>query len=323
MPETSRPVVVVLYKDKLPVGMEPVEVAAEVRYARTEELAEALQGADVLFLWDFFSSALADVWEHADSLKWVQVAAAGVDKLLFDGLRESNVIVTNARGIFDRPIAEFVLGSILAFAKDIHGSVRRQERFEWEHRETERIDDQSVLIVGTGAIGREIARLLKAVGMRVSGAGRAARDGDPDFGVVHSSSGLVDAVGSADYLVNVAPLTDATRNLIDADVLAALKPEARLINVGRGESVDTDALVSALQRGKLAGAALDVFETEPLPANHPLWRMHNVLVSSHMSGDAKGWLERLSVQFTDNFAHYIGDGKLSNVVDKKLGFVPQ
>lgn len=315
-------ILVVLYRDELPRGMAAVEEFAEVRYARAEELAAALKGADALFLWDFFSTAVRDVWEHAGSLKWIHVAAAGVDTLLFSELVDSGVIVTNSRGIFDRPIAEFVLASVLAFAKDIPGSLRRQQAGIWEHRETERIDGCTALVVGTGAIGRETARLLDAVGMTVSGVGRTERDGDPDFGVVHASSNLAKIVGNADYVVLIAPLTDSTNGMVDADVLAAMKRSARIINVGRGELIQQEALVEALREGQISGAALDVFPTEPLPSESPLWDMENVLVSAHLSGDALGWLERLSDLFVDNADRYRRGEPLLNVVDKDLGYVP-
>ena len=316
----DKPVVAVLYKDDLPPGMADVEAAAEVRYATADQLAEALDGAQVLLLWDFFSSALEDAWHAAGSLEWIHVAAAGVDKLLFEDLRESGVVVTNARGIFDRPMAEFVLTGMLAFAKNLPGLLSLQRERTWQHRETERLESGRALIVGTGAIGREIARVLKAVGLRVAGAGRTARSGDPDFGEVYASSELADVVDGFDWVVMVAPLTEQTRHLVDASVLKAMKPTARLINVGRGASVDTEALVEALQSGAIAGAALDVFEVEPLPADHPLWAMDNVIISPHLSGDARGWLPQLAGQFADNFGRYVRQQPLENVIDKKLGF---
>lgn len=314
-------ILVVVYKDELPEGLAAIEEIAEVRYARSDELAVAIRGADVLLLWDYFSTVVRDVWEHADSLKWIHVAAAGVDKLLFPALTDSNVVVTNSRGIFDRPIAEFVLASILAMAKDLPGSLRRQQGAIWEHRETERIDGSRVLIVGTGSIGRETARLLTAVGMSVSGVGRTARADDADFGIVHASDQLESVVGEADYVVLIAPLTDSTRGMVDARVLAAMVPSARLINVGRGELVDEAALLKSLQSGGIAGAALDVFSTEPLPADSQLWQLENVLISAHLSGDAVGWLQRLSSLFADNLGRYRSGEPLLNVVDKRLGFV--
>src|SRR5699024_7412808 len=136
-------------------------------------------------------------------------------------------------------------------------------------------------------------RILRAVDVEVAGAGRTARSGDHDFGDVYESARLAEYAGDFDYVVVVAPLTPATRNIVDADVLAAMKPTARLINVGRGESVDADALADAVARGSIGGAALDVFSPEPLESSSPLWDMDNVLVSPHMSGDAIGWLEKL------------------------------
>lgn len=315
-------VLTVLYRDDLPPSREVLNsLAGEVRYARRAELGEALRGSDILLLWDSLSPALQEVWDCADALRWVHVAAAGVDRLLFDDLRTSDVIVTNSRGVFDRPIAEFVLASILAFAKDMPGSWHLQQEQRWSHRATEMVDGATALIVGTGAIGREIARLLRAVGITVVGAGRSARGGDTDFGTVYDSSRLPELVSDVDYLINVAPLTGSTRRLIDADVFASLKPSARLINVGRGETVDTDALLAALRSKRLAGAALDVFEQEPLPAAHPLWSFPQVLISAHMSGDTVGWKNTLAELFVQNLQRYVNGASLVNVVDRHLGFV--
>jgi phosphoglycerate dehydrogenase-like enzyme len=303
-----------------PPHMGTVERRAEVRYVTPDGLAEAIADADALFLWDFFSGALQEAWPHAKQLEWVHVAAAGVDTLLFDELRRSEVVVTNARGIFDRPIAEFVLASILAHAKDLHRSHDLQLARTWQHRETLKITGSTALVVGTGSIGRETARLLSAVGMQVRGAGRTARTEDPDFGSVVSSAELADHVGWADHVVILAPLTDATRNLVDGRVLSRMKPTAHLVNVGRGPIVDEDDLVDALRHGRLAGASLDVFRTEPLPEDHPLWGTPGVAVSPHMSGDVVGWTDALAEQFADNARRWLDGEELLNVVDKQLGF---
>ncbi|WP_072802482.1 D-2-hydroxyacid dehydrogenase [Rhodococcoides yunnanense] len=316
------PVVLVLHADHLPEGLEDLSDVAEFRYATADTLAEAVPGADVLLLWDFFSPAVRRVWDLCDSLKWIHIAAAGVDSLMFEGLVESDVVVTNSRGIFDRPIAEFVLAQILAFAKDSATSAELQRQRVWKHRETERIDSAHAMVVGTGAIGREIARLLRAVGTTVSGVGRTARSGDPDFGVIHASSDLADVVYEADYLILVAPLTDATRGLVDGRVLSSAKPGVRVINVGRGELLDTDALLAGLESGHVAGAALDVFDTEPVPSDSPVWSAANLVLTPHMSGDAAGWRRELSDLFVTNLQRYTENEELTNVVDKKLGFVP-
>lgn len=322
MTASSTPVVAVLCADHRPAAMDSVESAAKVRYVTAEQLGEGLRGAHVLFLWDFLSSALRPVWNDATDLKWIHIASAGVDRLLFPELTDSAVIVTNSRGVFERPIAEFVLGTVLAFAKDMPGTWALQQRRDWQHRETERIEGQTAMVIGTGPIGREIARLLSAVGMHVQGIGRRARDGDPDFGHVYSSAGLADVVGTADYLVVAAPLTEDTRHLIDRPILRRMKPSARLINVGRGPIVDEDAVLDALTAGDIAGAALDVFPTEPLGAGHPLWHTPGAMISPHMSGDTIGWLDRLAELFVANFDRWRRGEPLMNVVDKQLGYVP-
>jgi len=325
---TEKPVLAVLCGDdqsrnlaESPV-MQGIESSAVVRYTGEDGLADALDGADVLFVHDFLSQAVPGAWHAADRLKWLHIASAGVDPVMFPGLRDSDVVLTNSRGVFDDSIAEYVLGVILTFAKDLHGSLGLQRQKRWRHRETERIAGRRVLVVGTGPIGRAIARTLRAVGMSVSGSGRRAREGDPDFGTVHASAELADHLPGYDYVVVVAPLTEQTKGMFDAAAFAAMKPTARFVNVGRGELVVTADLVEALRAGELAGAALDVFDTEPLPTGSPLWTMDNVLVSPHMSGDFIGWRDTLLEVFADNFTRWQTGAPLRNVVDKRLGYVP-
>ena len=176
-------------------------------------------------------------------------------------------------------------------------------------------------MVGTGSIGREIARLFRAVGMEISGAGRTSRAGDDDFERIHSSQDLAGIVHDYDYLVLAAPLTSETKGLVNAEVLSAMKPSAHLVNVGRGELVHTDALTEALASGLIAGAALDVVHPEPLPAGHALWSMENVIITPHMSGDTEDYIDDLGLLFLDNLTRYRTGEPLQNVVDKELGFV--
>lgn len=306
-----------------PAGLEVIERQAEVRYTDAAGLGAALDGAQALFLWDFFSPAVQQAWPHATALEWIHVAAAGVDALMFDELRSSDVTVTNAQGIFDRPIAEYVLAAILAHAKDFAGSQRHQQRRQWVHRETARVQGTRALVIGTGAIGRETARLLRAVGIEVTGAGRTAREQDPDFGTVVDSAALPEHIGDFDHIVNAAPLTAQTTGLIGAESLAAARGDAHLINIGRGESVDETALVQVLEAGELARATLDVFEQEPLPADSPLWTMDSVTISAHMSGDVLGWREALAEQFVDNAQRWLDGQELKNIVDTAKGYVPR
>ncbi|GAB3445978.1 D-2-hydroxyacid dehydrogenase [Streptomonospora sediminis] len=329
-PPTPPQTNLVVLGDDRPPGSERLDAdprLASVRYATADRLGEALPGAHALFVWDLFSEALEAAWPAADSLRWVHAATAGVDNLMFDGLVRSGAAVTNSRGVFDQPIAEYVLGLVTAFAKDLPTTVDLQRRREWRHRETERVGGRHALVIGTGPIGRAIARQLRAAGMSVEGAGRTARPEDPDFGTVVEASldtaapGLAAALPRADYVVLAAPLTAATRELAGSAFLARMRDTARLINVGRGQLVDEDALVRALQAGELAGAALDVAQTEPLPGSSPLWDLPGVIVSPHMSGDVVGWRDELVDLFTDNLDRFLNDGPLLNVVDKQRGYV--
>jgi phosphoglycerate dehydrogenase-like enzyme len=314
----ARSVVTVQHGESIPARLTELNTDAELRMAPSARLADALPGADVLFVYDCSSSALKSAWPAADSLRWVHVAAVGVDAVLFDELIDSEVVVTNSRGIFERPIAEYVLGQILAFAKDFHRSARAQQAQLWQHFESEPIAGATVTIVGAGPVGRAIAHLLRGAGMHVRGVGRTSRV-DGDFGEI--TNRLPAAVADADYVVLAAPLTAQTRGMVDADVLAAMPSRSRLINVGRGELVLTDALVAALQAGRIAGAALDVVDPEPLPPGHPVWTCPNVVLTPHNSGDVHGWTGELQRQFIANFRRYRSGRPLHNVVDKHRGYV--
>lgn len=314
------PRLAVLVDGGLPPNVDAIAELAEVRTADAAGLPAALAGADLLLTWDFLTPALAGAWSAADRLRWVHTARAGVDNVLIPELVASDVVVTNSRGVFDGSLAEYVLGLVLAFAKDLPGTWERQRRAEWQHRETERVAGTTAVVIGVGPVGREIARLLRAVGVRVHGVGRTARRGDPDFGDVTASADLAALLPDADWVVLVAPLTDATRGMIGAAELAAFRPSARLINVGRGGLVDEAALTDALRAGRLAGAALDVFAREPLPPSSPLWQLPGVLVSPHMSADVHGWRDELAAVFLDNLRRWCAGEPLRNVVDKAVGY---
>jgi phosphoglycerate dehydrogenase-like enzyme len=320
-PDPRPPDVLVLQADMPPPRMAAIERLATVRRAGAAELTAALPGTEVLFMWDFWSDALAGAWPHADALRWVHIAGSGVDRLLFPELVASDVVVTNSRGVFDEPIAEYVLGLVLCFAKDLHTTLRFQDQRRWRHRETERVTGARALIIGTGPIGRAIGRRLTAMGMTVGAIGRTGRPAEADLGEVRPHAELHEALAEADYVILAAPLTDTTRGMIDAAALARMRPTARLINVGRGGLVVEQDLIEALRADRIAGAALDVFATEPLTESSPLWEMPGMIVSPHMSGDAIGWREELVELFTDNLGRYRQGDTLRNIVDKQLGYV--
>ncbi len=303
-------------------GISAIADQAELRFAPDEAaLRTALPGADVLLGWNFKAGGLKNVWDQAQHLKWIHWSGAGVDAVLFDELRDSDITLTNVRGAFDRPMAEWTLGHVIGFAKGTYDTFRRQGERRWEHRETEMIQGKSVLIVGVGSIGRECARVLGAMDMIISGVGRTARKGDPDFGEIHAVTTLSAHLPEADYVILITPLTEDTRGLFGADEFAAMKKTARFINIGRGPLVDEAALVAALENGEIAGAALDVFVTEPLPEDSPFWDAPNCIVSPHMSGDFVGFESTMTDMFIRNLARYERGEELVNVVDKAAGFV--
>ncbi len=302
-------------------GLEALAGEAELRFAPdTETLRRALDGAEVLLGWTFNAENLREAWDCTGALRWIHWAGAGVDALMFADLVNSDVTLTNTRGVYDRAMAEYVLGLIIAFAKRFPESMTAQAERRWEHKFTDRIDGKHALIVGAGSIGRAIAGLLRAAGMTVAGVGRSARDGDADFGTIHAYDGLDDLLGAADYVIAILPLTAATQNAFGAAQFAAMKPSARFINLGRGPSVDEAALLAALEAGEIAGAGLDVFDTEPLPAESPLWSRSDVIVSPHMSADYYGYADDVAALFIDNYRRYRAGEPLRCLIDKEQGF---
>jgi phosphoglycerate dehydrogenase-like enzyme len=315
--------VVVADGDDLPAGLEGLSEQADVRLARSDdELAEVAGHAEVLCVWDFRRPRLRTVWPRARRLRWVHAASAGVDAVAFPELAASDVVLTNTRGVLDQSIAEWVLGVMLVFTKDLHTTLALQRRREWRHRDSERLAGRRVVVVGAGSIGRAVARLCRAAGTSVEGVASAPRAGDADFDRVVGPDRLGEVLSGADFVVVCAPLTPATRGMIGGPELAALPAGSRLVNVGRGPVVDEAALLDALRAGRLAGAALDVFDQEPLPADHPFWAMDQVIVSPHMAGDVAGWEEAFSAVFMENFRRWSRGQPLLHVVDKARVVAP-
>lgn len=293
------------------------DVGAEVRIARSAaELRSAVAGADVLAVYDFRTPLVCELGARAKELAWIHAASAGVDAVLTPAVVEAPTIVTNAQGVFDDAIAEYVLATLLLFAKDLRATIDRQREHRWEHRETERLAGRHVLVVGAGSIGTAIARACAAMGMVVRGVARSPRHAD-HFEAVVGVEDLHAELGRADDVVVATPLTPATHGLIDAAALGAMQQGARLVNIGRGPVVDQEALLDALRRGHVGAAALDVFGEEPLPADHPFWDMEQVLVSPHMSGDVVGWVESLGAQFVANVERWQRGEDLHHVVEKR------
>ncbi|MFB7776467.1 D-2-hydroxyacid dehydrogenase [Streptomyces bauhiniae] len=290
---------------------------ARVLHTDDAGLAALLPEADVLLVWDFRSRAVRDAWPgEGPRPAWVHTASAGVNHLLCPELAASDTVVTNARGVFDQPMAEYVAALVLAAAKDLPRTVALQRDRVWRHRETRRVAGTRACVVGSGPIGRAIAATLKALGVTPALVGRVPRTG------VHGPADLDRLIARADWVIAAAPLTEQTRGMFDAHRFGVMQPSAVFVNVGRGELVDEPALAEALRRRWIAGAALDAFTTEPLPADSPLWDLPGLLVSPHMSGDTVGWRDELGTQFVDLFERWAAGRPLVNVVDKKRGYVP-
>ena len=293
----------------------------DFRSCTVTELEDAVSWAEVLLFRTFETADLRAVWPNADNLRWIHASSAGVDRLLDPVLRERSWMLTNSGGILDRAIAEYVAAGILASAKKLPRALARQRERVWEHRVTSGIHGRAALVVGPGSIGREIARVLGALGMRVEAAATSERSGDAEFARIRNVRQLSTYAGEYDVIVLATPLTDATRGLVDADVLSAMRSDAGLVNIARGPVVDERALCDALAAGAIGWAVLDVFEIEPLPDTSPLWGMDNVILTAHLAGDADDFAERLWALFEDNLQRYVRGSALVNVVDMRLGYV--
>jgi phosphoglycerate dehydrogenase-like enzyme len=308
--------------DRRPPDLDAAEELADVvRVRGVDELAPHLDRVDVIFAWNFDRPRLRDVIPRAPHLRWIQSISAGVEDLAFPELGAHGVVLTNAAGIYDPGLAESVLGFLLAFSARILEDARLPAG-DWPTEKIALVRGTTALIVGAGSIGTETGRLLRSAGLRVRGVARTARPPDDVFESIVGPEGLQAELARADHVVNVIPITAATRRMFGAPEFAAMKPTAMFVNIGRGATVDERALIDALDGGAIAGAALDVFEEEPLPTESPLWSMPNVLVSPHRAGDHEGWEADVVALFVHNLRRFVGGEPLRNVVDVELGYAP-
>lgn len=303
-------------------GLVAASAHVEIVFAPDEEqLGIHLPGSDILLGWNFRGRDLRNQWTHADQLKWIHWCGAGVNAVLFPDLAASGTLLTNARGIFDRAMAEYVLGYMLAEVKGFRTTLKSQADKTWNFRVTDKLAGSRAVIFGVGSIGREIGALLSAVGVNVVGVGRSRRSNDPVFGEIYAHTGAEDAVASADWVIGVMPLTDETRGVFDIEFFKSMQSTARFINVGRGQSVVEGDLKTALHGHHIAGAMLDVFNEEPVSDSSPLWDTPHLVLSPHMSGDYATAEHDMAQQFLANLEKFVAGESLTNVVNKDLGFV--
>lgn len=288
-------------------------------------LDAALPGTDILVGFKI----RPEQFTLSSRLKWIHATAAGVGQLMFPELRRAGIVVTNARGIHSVPMAEHILGTIIALARRFPDSLRYQMQSRWAQQELwdappaarmRELNGQILLIVGFGSIGRELARRIQPLGMRVWG---VTRSGAGDASLVERIlpvSELAAALPQADFVLLAAPETPETRRMIGEPELARMKPSAYLINVARGSVIDEPALIEALRRRAIAGAALDVAEKEPLPPESPLWKLDNVFITPHVSAVTDRLWERQADLLIENLDRWFSGRELLNQVDLQRGY---
>ena len=309
------------FAERLRKEFAPLEV---VRLASYEGVEKEIRDAEVVITWSLRPEQIA----LARKLRWIHSPAAAVHQLLFPELVDRDIIITNGRDVHGPVVAEHVIAMILALAKKLPQASRFQQRQAWGQEELwnsyphpREVAGATLGLVGLGTIGGSAARHASGLGMRVIAVREHPEKASPE-GVeqVFASSQLDTLLAQSDYVVLAAPVTSATHNLIDAAGLAQMKPDACLINVGRGQLVDEAALIQALRDHKIGGAALDVFVEEPLPPSSPLWNFENVLITPHTAGLTEKQWERQYAVVAENLRRYLNHQSLLAIVDQQTGY---
>lgn len=287
-----------------------------------DELAGAVGGADVVLNGMNKGEILRSIWPQLTKVRWVHSLSAGVENALFPELIDSPVPVTNARGVFAPSLGEFTVASILFFAKDLRRMLRNQAAHKWEQFLVELVNGRVLGVVGYGEIGKSAAEKAHALGMKIHVLRRrpAKSASDPLVEKSYAQDELHNLLAASDYVVVATPLTPETRGMIGEPELRAMKGTSVIINVGRGPVIQEAPLICALKEKWIRGAALDVFDEEPLPAAHPFWEMENVLLSPHCADQTTTWLHEATEFFVQNFERFSRGEELLNIVDKQAGY---
>jgi phosphoglycerate dehydrogenase-like enzyme len=316
---------VIYREDLVPPPRWPGDHAGPEEWGRTpeneEEFLEMLSEAEVLY--DFPRGHVDDLVQAAPKLQWVQGSMAGAGEVAQKaGLGDTDVVVTTASGVYSGPLAEFVLMAMLQHAKELDHLRSDKAGKIWRQGAVGTLENKTLCVVGMGSIGRAIAERARPFGMRVVGVKRTVRDDDEAWDYadeLYPTAELRSALGEADYIAVTLPGTPQTRRLIDVEAIAAIKQGAYFANVGRGSVVDEAALIEALRGGHLSGAALDVFEVEPLPEESPLWDLDNVIISAHTTDVVPDLINAAQTDlFCENLRRYLAGEELINVLDKRL-----
>ena len=271
--------------------------------------------------WSGTREMLRDAFLRCKSVRWVHSRWAGLDSLLFSELVNSDVSLTNGKGVFSPSLGEFALTAILYFAKDIPRLRRNQSSRNWAPFDMEMIAGKVLGIVGYGDIGQSVARRAHAMGMRILAVKRhRPKIFDPLIERYYGTAELHQMLSICDYILLAAPLTEETKHMISDAEFGTMRPHAVIMNVGRGPVIDEEAMVRALKENRIRGAGLDVFEREPLPKDSPLYEMENVLLSPHCADNVPGWTEDAMRFFLEQHARFEKNEPLLNPVNKRLGY---
>lgn len=285
-------------------------------------LEKAAGDGRVIFNWSGSLALLEEVVRMCPRLRWVHSRSVGLERTLFGELIERPVILTNGSGVFSPSLGEFAVAAMLYFAKDFRRMIRNQMAKVWDAFDVLMLSGHTVGIVGYGDIGRAVATRARGLGMRVLAVRRQV-SGLQEDGLaerIYNPEQRTEMFALCDYVVVATPLTAETRGMIGEREFAAMKPTSVIINVGRGPVIDEEALVRALSEGRIKGAALDVFDQEPLAAGHPFYELENVLLSPHCADHTPDWLDNAMRFFIEQFKRFQKSELLLNVVDKKLGY---
>jgi phosphoglycerate dehydrogenase-like enzyme len=288
----------------------------------SEEVAAQAPQADVIFAWAPKKETLQAVLPKATRAKWIHGRFAGLDHVIFPELVASTIPFTNGRGVFSQSLGEFVLAAMLYFAKDFPRMRRSQQACKWDPFDVLEISKQTMGVIGYGDIGRACAWRAKAMGMRVLALRRRPElsSSDPHVDRVFGWDSRLEMIGECDYVVAASPLTAETRGMVSDNEFKAMKATAVIINVGRGPVIDEPAMIRALEAGRIKGAGLDVTTVEPLPADSPLYRLDNVLLSPHCADHTASWLDDSMLFFLDQLERFRSGKPLENVVDMARGY---
>jgi len=284
-----------------------------------DQLRTIAPQADILLNGGFHHALFRHVFPLATKAQWVHNMSTGVEGILSPEAVASPIPLTNGRGVFNSILAEFVIAAVLYFAKDFRRMIRNQSAGTWSPFDVLAARGATLAIIGYGNLGREAAHLATAIGMKVVALRRNAAPASDDP-YMYTRDRLHEMLAICDYLLIAAPDTPETKGMIGEPELNALKPEAVVINIGRGPIIVESALVRSLETHRIKGAALDVFDREPLPFGHPFYRLENVLLSPHCADHIPGWVDLAMNKFLENFQRFWNHEPLENIVDKQAGY---